>query len=185
MNAHGGKSAPAMAEEEAPVRFQLLTLFWMLGPAFVRWAESHMERSGFTPKRLYLMGILYEHGPMVRSSLRDRLGVTATNVTALVDALEAEGMVHRRHHPKDRRATIVELTPKAEEEFGSENCSAFKDRVSRIFDVFSEREQEQFLDYLLRMRKILIDHKILDEKSRTVDTGSSWRQERGEPGSPG
>ncbi len=60
MNAHGGKNAPLMAGEEAPVRFQLLTLFWMLGPAFVRWAESHMERSGFTPKRLYLMGILYE-----------------------------------------------------------------------------------------------------------------------------
>lgn len=173
MNFEDEKKSPLMAGEESPVRFQLLTLFWMLGPAFVRWAESHMERSGFTPKRLYLMGILYEHGPMVMSSLRDRLGVTATNVTALVDALEAEGMVQRRHHPTDRRATIIELTSKAEEEFGSGNCSAFKDRVSRIFDVFSEEEQEQFLDFLLRMRRVMIDHKILDEKSRTIDAGKS------------
>ncbi len=82
-------------------------------------------------------------------------------------------MVQRRHHPTDRRATIVELTPKAEEEFCSENCSAFKDRVSRIFDVFSEKEQEQFLGFLLRMRTVMIDHRILDEKSRTIDTGKA------------
>ncbi len=173
MNSETQKNACSITEEELPVRFQLLTLFWMLGPAFVRWAEAHMERSGFTPKRLYLMGILYEYGPMVMSSLRDRLGVTATNVTALVDALEAEGMVQRRHHPTDRRATIIALTPKAEKEFGSENCSAFKDRVSRIFDVFSEKEQEQFLDFLLRMRTVLVEHKILDEKSRTIDAAKS------------
>ena len=137
-----------------------------------------MERAGLTPKRLYLMGILYEYGPMVMSSLRDRLGVTATNVTALVDALESEGMVQRRHHPTDRRATIIELTPKAEEEFSSENCSAFKDRVSRIFDVFSEKEQAQFLDFLLRMRTVMIEHKILDEKSRTIDAGKSGGESR-------
>ena len=135
-----------MKEADTPLRFRLLTLFWMLGPAFVRWAEAHMERSGFTPKRLYLMGILYEYGPMMMRSLRD-------------------------HSPTDRRATIVEPTPKAEDEFCSENCSAFKDRVSRIFDVFSEKEQEQFLDFLLRMRTVMIEHKILDEKSRTIDAG--------------
>ena len=124
-----------------------------------------MERSGFTPKPLYLMGILYEYGPMMMSGLRDGLGGgTATNVTALVDALEAEGMVQRRHHLTDRRATIVELTAKAENEFCSEKCSAFKDRISRIFDVFSEKEQEQFLDFFLRMRTVMIEHKILDEK---------------------
>lgn len=156
-------------KEGAPVRYQLLTLFWMLGPAFIRWAESHMEKDGFTPKRMYLMGILYEFGPMVMSSLRDRLGVTSTNVTALVDALEKDGMVRRRHHPTDRRATIVELTPKAEE-FLTVNCSAFKDRVSEIFEIFSEEEQDRFLEFLFRMRKDLIKKKILDEKSRTLDS---------------
>jgi len=156
--------------EEAPVRHQILTLFWMLGPAFIRWAESHMEKDGFTPKRMYLMGILYEFGPMVMRSLRDRLGVTSTNMTALVDALEKEGMVRRRHHPSDRRATIVELTPKAEE-FLTVNCSSFKDRVSELFGIFSDEEQEQFLGFLQRMRAVLIERKILEEKSRTLDSG--------------
>ncbi len=32
------------------------------------------------------------------------------NVTSLVDALEENGLVARRPHPTDRRATLVELT---------------------------------------------------------------------------
>ncbi|MHB1285294.1 MAG: MarR family winged helix-turn-helix transcriptional regulator [Leptospirales bacterium] len=151
-----------------PVRHQLLKLFWMLGPAFIRWAESHMEKDGSTPKRMYLMGLLYEYGPMMMSSLKDRLGVTATNVTALVDALEKEGLVYRKPHPTDRRATIIELSPMAEE-FLTANCNPFKDRVAELFTIFSEKEQKEFLSFLLRMRKALIEKKILEERSRSFD----------------
>ncbi|HEY6582164.1 MAG TPA: MarR family transcriptional regulator, partial [Rubrobacter sp.] len=31
-------------------------------------------------------------------------------VTALVDALEEEGLVRRKPHPTDRRATVIEMT---------------------------------------------------------------------------
>jgi DNA-binding MarR family transcriptional regulator len=154
---------------EDPVRHQLMKLFWMLGPAFIRWAESFMEKDGSTPKRMYLMGLLYEYGPMMMSSLKDRLGVTATNVTALVDALEKDGFVKRRPHPTDRRATIIELTPRAEE-FLTTSCIPFKDRVSELFSIFSTSEQEKLLSFLLRIRKELVEKKILEEKSRTFDT---------------
>jgi DNA-binding MarR family transcriptional regulator len=155
--------------DNVPVRHQLMKLFWMLGPAFIRWAESILEKDGATPKRMYLMGLLYEYGPMMMSSLKDRLGVTATNVTALVDALEKDGFVKRKPHPTDRRATIIELTPKADE-FLTNSCTPFKDRVSELFSIFSETEQEALLSFLLRMRKELVEKKILDEKSRTFDS---------------
>ena len=38
------------------------------------------------------------------------LEVTPRNVTKLVDALEAEGLVAREPHPQDRRATVLRLT---------------------------------------------------------------------------
>lgn len=155
--------------DNVPVRHQLMKLFWMLGPAFIRWAESILEKDGATPKRMYLMGLLYEYGPMMMSSLKDRLGVTATNVTALVDALEKDGFVKRKPHPTDRRATIIGLTPKADE-FLTNSCTPFKDRVSELFSIFSESEQEALLSFLLRMRKELVEKKILDEKSRTFDS---------------
>ncbi|MDA8150197.1 MAG: hypothetical protein M0041_03530 [Nitrospiraceae bacterium] len=137
-----------MKEADTPLRFWLLTLFWM----WDRLLSDGRRLYGairIYPEATHLMGILYECGPMMMRSLRD-------------------------HSPTDRRASIVEPTPKAEDEFCSENCSAFKDRVSRIFDVFSEKEQEQFLDFLLRMRTVMIEPEILDEKSRTIDAGNPW-----------
>lgn len=50
-------------------------------------------------------------GPRIMSDVGETIGVTARNVTALVDALEADGLVRRVAHLTDRRATVLELTP--------------------------------------------------------------------------
>jgi DNA-binding MarR family transcriptional regulator len=44
------------------------------------------------------------------TSISDELGVTRPNVTALVDALEEEGLVRRKPRPTDRRATVIEMS---------------------------------------------------------------------------
>ena len=147
--------------KNAPAKHRLIELFWTLGPAFTRWAESHMHQQGLTPQRMRLMGLLLENGPMMMSGLRDELGVTATNVTALVDALEKDRMVTRKPHATDRRATMIELTPKAEKRL-MENCTEFKDHVSELFSVFGEKEQEQLVTLLLRMREALVERDILE-----------------------
>lgn len=151
-----------------PARHQLVQLFWMLGPAFTRWAESHMDQEGLTPQRVRLMALLMENGPMMMRSLRNELGVTATNITALVDALEKDGMVTRQPHPSDRRATMIELTAKAERKM-TENCAHFKERVSELFGVFSAAEQKTLLSFLERMKGDLVKRKILKECTSPCD----------------
>jgi DNA-binding MarR family transcriptional regulator len=42
--------------------------------------------------------------------LADSLAVTPRRVTALVDALEEDGLVERNPHPKDGRSTLVTIT---------------------------------------------------------------------------
>lgn len=46
------------------------------------------------------------------SELAENLGLTARTITTSVDALEREGLLQRSAHPTDRRATLIELTPK-------------------------------------------------------------------------
>ena len=152
---------------DAPTKHRLIELFWTLGPAFTRWAESHMNRPGITPQRMRLMVLLYENGPMMMSDLGDGMGVTATNVTALVDALEKDEMVVRKGHLTDRRATMIELTSKAEKQL-TEGCTEFRDRVSELFSIFSDAEQEQFLKFLLRTRQALIERNILEESEFSI-----------------
>lgn len=148
--------------KDAPAKHQLVKLFWVLGPAFTRWAEAHMDQEGLTPQRVRVMVFLLENGPSMMSSLRNELGVTATNITALVDALEKDGMVKRKPDRKDRRVTIIELTAKGEKRM-TENCLAFKDRVSQLFNIYSAADQDRLVKLLGRMREALVTKQILKE----------------------
>ena len=154
------KASSCALPDDAPVKHQLVHLFWQLAPAFTRWAESHMHQKELTPQRVRLMLPLAENGPMAMSALRDELGVSATNITALVDALEKDGMVKRRPHKTDRRSTLIELTAKAEKKL-DQNCSQFKNQVSEIFSGFSAAEQKQFKTLLDKMRSALVKEDIL------------------------
>ena len=49
--------------------------------------------------------------PISMRELANRLGADPSNVTGLVDRLEARGLVERRPHPNDRRITGLALTP--------------------------------------------------------------------------
>jgi DNA-binding MarR family transcriptional regulator len=54
-------------------------------------------------------------GPLTQRELGARLLLTSGAVTMLVDRLERAGWVHRRPHPTDRRATLLELSASAAE----------------------------------------------------------------------
>jgi len=54
-------------------------------------------------------------GPLTQRELGARLLLTSGAITMLVDRLERAGWVHRRPHPTDRRATLLELSAQAAE----------------------------------------------------------------------
>jgi DNA-binding MarR family transcriptional regulator len=72
--------------------------------------RSSLGEYGLTPARTHLLWELFHRGPSTQRVLAEALGVTARNVTGLVDGLEATGYVTRNRHPDDRRATLVTLT---------------------------------------------------------------------------
>lgn len=152
----------AVFSEPMPLKHQLTKLFWVIGPAFTRWAEMHMHEKGLTPQRVRLMWPLIENGPMMMSALRDELGVSATNITALVDVLEKDKMVTRKPHATDRRATLITITPKAEK-LMLDNCGEFRDRVAGLFSGFTKAKEEQLLTLLLQVREALIERGVLEE----------------------
>jgi DNA-binding MarR family transcriptional regulator len=71
---------------------------------------ASMELAGTTPSRARLLMALQCHGGCKMNEVGAWLDVTPRNVTKLVDALEAEGLVAREPHPHDRRATVLRLT---------------------------------------------------------------------------
>jgi DNA-binding MarR family transcriptional regulator len=71
---------------------------------------TSLARDGLTPSRTHLLWVLGQQGPSTQRSLAEALGVSARNVTGLVDALTETGFVTREPHPTDRRASLVSFT---------------------------------------------------------------------------
>ncbi|MGJ6965648.1 MarR family winged helix-turn-helix transcriptional regulator [Streptosporangium sp. G11] len=53
-----------------------------------------------------------EAEPMTARRLADRLNCDASTATSLIDRLERHGLVRRAPYPGDRRAKILQLTPR-------------------------------------------------------------------------
>jgi DNA-binding MarR family transcriptional regulator len=119
---------------------QLAQLFPAFNHAFSRWAESLLENSGVSTSRMRLLGALHCKGPQIMCDLGGELGVTARNVTTLVDGLEAEGLVRRAAHPTDRRATVVELTPSGFE-LAERLLGPFHQQLTSLFRDLPEGDQ--------------------------------------------
>ena len=72
--------------------------------------ERGLAERGLSRSRAELLWRLRARSPMTQRELSQELRCTPRNVTDLVDALEAAGLVARGPHPTDRRATLVSLT---------------------------------------------------------------------------
>jgi DNA-binding MarR family transcriptional regulator len=139
---------------EESLRLRLVDEFADFGPSYLRWVKSRLQDRGLTYARMRLLGALHCGGPQIMSSISEGLGVTRRNVTALVDALEEEGLVRRQPHPTDRRATVIELTPEGERTTNI-MYDEHREAVSEVFSGLSEEEQRDLIRVLGRLRDAL------------------------------
>jgi DNA-binding MarR family transcriptional regulator len=73
--------------------------------------EVRLQSAGLSMAKLVALRTLAEAGERLPlSQLAERLSCVKSNVTQLVDRLEADGLVARRADPHDRRARIAVLT---------------------------------------------------------------------------
>ena len=145
----GKKSAVSPCISKLP-RHRMVELLWSFAPAYQRWTESLLVEKGLSPQRLRILGSIHERGPRIMSELKKELGVTATNVTALVDSLEKDGLVVRKRHPTDRRATVIELSDKVMTEL-SPRCTEYKKQVAELFSGLSDSECKAFVKTLEKL----------------------------------
>jgi DNA-binding MarR family transcriptional regulator len=128
---------------------ELVELMGRFGRTYWRWVRACAEESGGgSPTQVGLLRVLQCHGPLKMAELGHHLGVTPRNVTKLVDVLEEDGLVQRKAVPRDRRATLVELTPRGAAQSQALFCQGMESAVS-LFGELSVADREQ-LARLLR-----------------------------------
>jgi MarR family transcriptional regulator, organic hydroperoxide resistance regulator len=81
-------------------------LSWQVRPRMLRVAAEF----GLTPPQLFALKTLDPGNPVPMSALATALHCDNSNVTGLVDGLEAHGLVERRPAEHDRRVRMVVVT---------------------------------------------------------------------------
>lgn len=79
--------------------------------------DARLRPMGLTFARFEVLRLLAftRKGELPMGKIGERLMVHPTTVTNSVDRLEADGLVERRAHPTDRRATLAAITPAGRE----------------------------------------------------------------------
>ena len=88
--------------------WQLLVRFFFAQREHLPTLDGELELS---PIQCHVLHLLEPGRPLPMGRLAGMLGCHASNVTGLVDRLEARGVVLRQPSPDDRRVKVLDLTP--------------------------------------------------------------------------
>lgn len=126
-------------------------LLTQAGHQLRRAAREQLEPYGITWGQLRTLRHLAAAGaPMRMSELARAAGVVPRSATTVVDDLETAGLVRRGPDPTDRRATLVELTPRADELLGALRAGRAAG-ARQLLDRLDRREQTQLRALLERL----------------------------------
>jgi len=105
---------------------------------------------GVTPTQLGVLEALAYLGPMAHCALAGKLLVSASNLTTVLDNLERDGLVRRDRDLRDRRVSMISLTPAGEARL----ASFFPQHVQRLVGAMSGLDASEQLELARLCRKL-------------------------------
>jgi DNA-binding MarR family transcriptional regulator len=116
-------------------------------------AAEAIAGDGLTPQQLGVLAYLNRQTgepDIDQNGLAARLGIDRASTSALVDDLEAMGLVERRVNGADRRARLLRLTSRGEKVRARLHPASNAAQMS-VFAALASRERELLLDLLVRV----------------------------------
>ncbi len=139
------------ADLAAVVVFNLLRTHSYLGP----FLDASLRRRRLTAAQFNALLVLRAAGPegLRMGQIGERLVVTKSNVTGLVDRLQRQGLVARSPH-RDRRATVVRLTAKGAEAL-QRTLPRHAELLAELTGCLTAPEKRTLVRLLTRLRREL------------------------------
>jgi MarR family transcriptional regulator, lower aerobic nicotinate degradation pathway regulator len=102
-----------MDHHDAPRRLRRLPS-WLLNQAALRanrLVSEGLEAEGMRRHHFSVLVALDEDGPASQAALGRRLGIDRSDMVAVINDLERDGLVARAEDERDRRRNVVRATP--------------------------------------------------------------------------
>ncbi len=118
-------------------------------------AQAHLETKlaacGLSgPKMMALQRLVEAGDSLPLGQLADRLSCVKSNVTQLVDRLEADGLVSRESDPNDRRSKLAVITATGRKAY-TEGAKIQEAVIQELFAKFSKEEALQLASLMARL----------------------------------
>ena len=113
--------------------------------------ESVLATLGLSLPKFYVLDHVVQAGaPLPLGELAARNACVKSNMTALIDRLEADGLVVRSQDPSDRRSVRAQLTPLGADRHGE--AARLLDAEERaVVGAFNAKEREDLASLLERL----------------------------------
>jgi DNA-binding MarR family transcriptional regulator len=125
--------------------------FWAVARQLRETSQETLAPWDITPAQFRALRVLRRHGVMRLSELSGRLKIAARSTTEVIDTLQARDLARRLPDPRDRRATLVELT-----EHGVQVLTDIREArgsdSERVFDRLSPADQAALTAILRKLR---------------------------------
>ena len=136
-----------MIEIEKSVGFLLAKAYQRACALF----KEEFDRYDVTPQQFGLLAFLWREDGLSQTELSALSQIDRTTMGGIIDRLEKEALIERRHHPEDRRAYQIFLTPKGKS-LEDEYCAAANRLQDRVNAPLTTEEQTTLILLLEKLR---------------------------------
>lgn len=115
--------------------------------------QDDLERLDLTPPQFYVLATIGYAGGLPFSEIGEKMMVTVSNLTGIVDRLEEKKLVARERDERDRRVVRVMLTDKGSKVYRN-TIPVFEKSISEFFSPLNKTQQKELAGLLRKLIRI-------------------------------
>ena len=120
----------------------------------LRARAGKQDLGGLSLAQYQLLQPLRDADELTVGVLAEGAGVAAPTATRMLDCLERDGRLTRRHSEADRRAVLIALTPSGRDAVDAAHAEVTAWR-RRVFEALEPAEREQAAALLIRLSEVM------------------------------
>jgi len=115
--------------------------------------QDDLERLDLTPPQFYVLATIGYAGGLPFGEIGEKMMVTVSNLTGIVDRLEEKKLVARERDARDRRVVRVMLTDKGLKVYRN-TIPVFEKSIAQFFSPLSKDQQKELAALLRKLIRI-------------------------------
>jgi len=139
---------------EAYDKTEVGRLIFELGKLMKQYVRKNFEHEGITMPQSSVLGMLMKNGEMKITELSNKLTLSSSTVSGIVDRLEKQQLVERSRSEEDRRIVYVKASPKFIE-MHKESSKKIERSFEELLDTGTTEEIDKIIDGLKTLKKIV------------------------------